>query len=143
MDRPILQPGVKFLGLIVQLAKRYKGGGKKWTSHATDWINDVNTSVKKFHNFAISRGHSVTESDFINIFPDSEPFIIETGCDFTPQLRSIAEKEGVPVLYLDQDICRKHNKYVDLNKEDGQYALSLESIKESYKKIATGLLALK
>ena len=57
---------VKFLGLVVQLAKRFKGGGKQWTTHATEWIKEVNGSVKKFHKFALQRGHSVTESEFKN-----------------------------------------------------------------------------
>lgn len=133
---------VKFLGLIVQLAKRYKGGGKKWTTHATEWINDVNVSVTKFQQFALSRGHALTDSEFKKIFTTSNPFVIETCCDFTPQLRSIAEKEGIPVLYLDQNICKKHNNRVDITKQNGQYTLSLTSVTESYKKIVDGLLLL-
>jgi chromosome partitioning protein len=134
---------VKFLGLVVQLAKRYKGGGKKYTSQSEDWIKEVNISVNRFHKFALTRGQSITEEQFKNIFIGATPFIIEKCCDFTPQLRSIAEKEGVPVIYLTQDICRKHNKKVDITMEKGQYKMSLDSIKESYHNIAENLIKLK
>lgn len=134
---------VKFLGLIVQLAKRYRGGGRNYTTQSEDWIRDVNNSVNRFHQFAIGRGKSISESEFKELFIDSDPFIIEKCCDFTPQLRSIAEKEGVPVIYLTQEICKKHSKLVNITRENGQYKMSLDSIKESYAKIAAGILRLK
>jgi cellulose biosynthesis protein BcsQ len=137
-----LSMNVKFLGLVVQLAKRYKGGGKRYTSQSEEWISDVNVSVNRFQNYALQRGKAITEIEFRKIFKKSEPFIIEKCCDFTPQLRSIAEKEGVPVINLTQDICRKHNKLVDITKENGQYKMSLDSIKESYNNIAQNLLNL-
>lgn len=133
---------VKFLGLVIQLAKRYKGGGKKYTTQSEDWINDVNNSVLKFQQFALQRGKSITAEEFTKIFQNAYPFVIEKCCDFTPQLRSIAEKEGVPVIYLTQIICKKHNKNVDITKKDGQYKLSLDSIKESYQNIARNLVNL-
>lgn len=134
---------VKFLGLVVQLAKRYKGGGKNYTTQSEDWVKDVNNSVNRFQQFALGRGKSISETEFKDLFINSDPFIIEKCCDFTPQLRSIAEKEGIPVIYLTQEICRKHNKQVDITKENGQYRMSLDSIKESYAKIANGILRLK
>jgi len=133
---------VKFLGLIVQLAKRYKGGGKNYTSSTTAWIGDVNNSVKEFQKYALNTGHSINEDEFRSIFPNRDPFIIELCCDFTPQLRTIAEKEGVPVIHLTQNICKKHNKSVDITKKDGQYKMSLDSIKESYNNITENLIRL-
>jgi chromosome partitioning protein len=137
---------VKFLGLVVQLAKRFKGGDNKFTTSTESWINDVNESVKRFQkDLAIRTAGSmvVSEEVFKSIFPDSDPFIIEKCCDFTPQLRSIAEKEGIPVIYLTQDICSGHNKRVDITKQDGQYKKSFDSIYESYCNIAKSFLNLK
>ena len=137
---------VKFLGLIVQLSKRFKGGGSNYTSTAESWIKEVNKSVTKFQKFAISRGMSITDSEFSSAFTGSSPFVIEKCCDFTPQLRGIAEEAGIPVLYLDQPTCKdynkKYSKQVDITTENGQYKMSMDSVKESYNTISEGLLRL-
>lgn len=125
---------VKFLGLIVQLAKRFKGGGTNYPTTAEAWIKEVNKSVTKFQKFALTRGMSVTDEEFNNIF--------EKCCDFTSQLRGIAEEAGLPVIYLDQSICREHNKQVDITRENGQYKMSMDSVIESYNTISDGLLRL-
>jgi hypothetical protein len=144
----------KFLGLVVQMAKRFNGGaqaekeieGTSFTKSAEKWIKDVNESVRRFQQFAAQRGMSISEEEFKNIFNESNPFIIEKCCDFTPQLRSIAEKAGVPVVHLSQPLCNKHKdsktSQVDITKETGQYAISFNSISNSYNKIADGLTRL-
>ena len=74
------------------------------------------------------------------------PIIIQKCCDFTSQLRSIAEKAGVPVVYLTQEICNRYKDsrtvVVDITKENGQYAISFKSISDSYNNIADGLIKL-
>lgn len=138
-----LSLNVQFLGLIVQLAKRFHGGGeKKFTSAAEAWIGEVNTSVKRLQAFLAKKSMSISAPEFQSIFREHVPFVIEKCCDFTPQLRSIAEKEGIPVIYLTQDVCRKHNKTVDINKEKGQYKKSFDSITKSYENISSGLIEL-
>lgn len=130
---------VKFLGLIVQLAKRYSGGGAKYSSQAESWITEVNSSVQKFCN---SNSHVIARDEFRKIFPTAEPYIIEKCCDYMSKLRGIAEKEGIPVVKLTQETCRKHDKTVDITKKDGQYTRTMQSIKESYENIANGLINL-
>lgn len=140
----------KFLGLVVQLAKRFSGGSvdenTSFSSSTEKWVEDVNNSVRKFQTFAIQRGMSISEDEFRNTFTDSNPFIIQKCCDFTPQLRSIAEKAGIPVVKLTQEICNKYkdskNRKVDITKEDGQYTRSIISVSTSYNRIADGLLKL-
>lgn len=140
----------KFLGLVVQMAKRFSGGSiqetTKFSKSAEKWIEDVNNSVKRFQQFAMQRGMSISAEEFTQFFGnDSIPFIIQKCCDFTSQLRSIAEKAGVPVVHLTQEICNKHKdsgQMVDITKEDGQYARSFTSISNSYQKIADGLIKL-
>jgi hypothetical protein len=88
---------------------------------------------------------AITEAEFGRIFSGSTPFIIQKCCDFTPQLRSIAEKAGVPVVALTQELCNKYKDSgttVDIRKEKGQYAISFESISASYNSIANGLVEL-
>lgn len=139
----------KFLGLVVQMAKRFQGGsvqeGTSYSKSTEKWVADVNTSVKRFQQFAIQRGMSVSEEKFKEVFGiDSTPFVIEKCCDFTPQLRSIAEKAGVPVVHLTQELCNKYkdSNQVDITKEAGQYTRSLKSISDSYNKVADGLVQL-
>jgi cellulose biosynthesis protein BcsQ len=139
----------KFLGLVVQMAKRFNGGsvkeGTSFSKSAEKWIDDVNSSVKKFQQFAMARNMAISQEEFLKIFSNSEPFIIEKCCDFTPQLRSIAEKAGVPVVHLTQELCNKYKdskSEVDVTKENGQYAISLNSIKDSYSNIANNLMRL-
>ncbi len=137
----------KFLGLVVQMAKRFNGGAikesdTKFSKSAQKWINDVNISVKDFQKFALDRGKAITDSEFKAYFDNSDPFIIATCCDFTAQLRSIAEKAGIPVIKLTQDICDKFKdsgSNVGITKEDSQYTISFNSIKKSYTAIAQGL----
>ena len=139
----------KFLGLIVQMAKRFNGGsnleGATSFSKSTEkWISDVSDSVRKFQQFAALRNMAVSEEEFKNFFgEDSNPFIIQKCCDFTNQLRSIAEKAGIPVVHLTQDICNKYKdsgSSVDITKENGQYTKSFNSISSSYGLIADGLI---
>lgn len=142
----------KFLGLVVQMAKRFNGGsvkeeGTAFSKSAEKWIEDVNTSVKKFQQFAALRNISISEDEFRAIFgTNSNPFIIQKCCDFTSQLRSIAEKAGVPVVHLTQDLCNKYKDsktmVVDITKPKGQYAISFKSISDSYGKVADSLIAL-
>lgn len=143
----------KFLGLVIQMAKRFSGGdineseGTSFSRSAEKWINDVNNSVKRFQKFAMQRDMSISEEEFKNFFGgESIPFIIQKCCDFTQQLRSIAEKAGVPVVHLTQELCNKHKDSktaaVDITKENGQYTRSFKSILASYQSIAEGLTSL-
>lgn len=139
----------KFLGLVVQMAKRFNGGsiqeGTSFSKSAEKWISDVNNSVKRFQQFAMLRNMSISEEEFKKFFgTESIPFVIQKCCDFTSQLRSIAEKAGTPVVHLTQEICNKYkdsqSAVVDVTKENGQYAISLKSITNSYNNIADGLI---
>lgn len=145
----------KFLGLVVQMAKRFSGGklkneeinNKKNFSQSTEkWIDDLNDSVMKFQKWAFRSGMSIADDEFINIFNGSKPFIVQKCCDFTPQLRSIAEKAGVPVVNLTPELCRIHkdskSAMVDIESVTGQYAKSFKSISSSYNAIADGLIKL-
>jgi cellulose biosynthesis protein BcsQ len=146
----------RFLGLVVQMAKRFTGGNLKneatknnqtnFSQSTEKWIEDLNVSVTRFQKWAFRSGMSISEEDFIDIFNESEPFIVQKCCDFTPQLRSIAEKAGVPVVNLTPELCRiyKDSKgaLVHIDKPTGQYTKSFKSISDSYNSIADGLIKL-
>jgi len=141
----------KFLGLVVQMVKRFNGGvdsenTTRFSSSTEKWIEDLNKSVKKFQRFALQREMSISEEEFKKYFVNGHPFIISKCCDFTPQLRSIAEKAGVPVVKLTQELCTKYkdsNSQVDITKEKGQYRRSFDSIVKSYSDVVDGLIKLK
>jgi hypothetical protein len=102
----------------------------------------VNTSVRRFHTYAMERDKAISREEFIQIFWDeSPPFIIEKCCDFTQNLRGIAERAGIPVIYLTQEIC---GSVVDISSDgpNAQYAKSFKSINTSYRRIAHSLLQL-
>ena len=140
---PGLNLKVQFLGLVVQLAKRFRSsGGGKFPKATESWIEEVNTSVKRLQTSLAKKNMSIGLPEFRDIFPEHNPFVIEKCCDFTPELRGIAEKEGVPVICLTQDICRKHNKQVVINSGNGQYKKSFDSITESYENLSNGLIKL-
>lgn len=143
----------KFLGLVVQMAKRFNGGlknevssgGTAFSKSTEKWISDVNDSVRKFQQFASLREMSISDEEFKKVFDNAQPFVIQKCCDFTPQLRSIAEKAGVPVVKLTPALCKEHKDSgttVDIEKPTGQYAISFKSISDSYNSIADGLIKL-
>nr|VFK42526.1 MAG: Cellulose biosynthesis protein BcsQ [Candidatus Kentron sp. TC]VFK43289.1 MAG: Cellulose biosynthesis protein BcsQ [Candidatus Kentron sp. TC]VFK56932.1 MAG: Cellulose biosynthesis protein BcsQ [Candidatus Kentron sp. TC] len=129
----------KFLGIVVQLAKRFASGAREYSKSTESWAQDLNESIRKFVDFAAASSRSVTEKEFKRLFPKRTPFIIEKCCDFTPKLRSIAEKEGVPVIYLTDDICKKHDKQVNIKNKQTQYSKAFNSIGASYREIAKNL----
>lgn len=134
---PSLSLNVKFLGLVIQMAKRFK-----WYSAATEqWVSDINNSAKNFHKYAIETGRAISDKEFWDIFWENQtPFVIEKCCDFTPNLRWIAEKNGIPVIYLTQEICWPTD--ISSDSPNAQYAKSFKSINESYRSIAAGLIKL-
>ena len=138
---------VKFLWLVVQLAKRFNWWGRAnmdgFASATEEWIVDVNKSVKNFHTYAMRTDNAILEEEFQRIFWEaSKPFIIEKCCDFTQKLRTIAEKEWVPVIYLTQEICKKHDTQVDVTKSTWQYYKALTAINTQYRRIAECLIKL-
>ena len=136
---------VKFLGLVVQMAKRYSGGGNSnsnFTQKTEDLVRDLNVSVTNFVDYMSSTRKSVTETEFMSYFqkhlPDAQAFIIEKCCDFTPKLRTVAEKEGIPVISITPSLAKKNGCNIEI--ENGQYKRSYESINKSYRSIAKALL---
>nr|VFJ52458.1 MAG: AAA domain-containing protein [Candidatus Kentron sp. DK] len=136
----------KFLGIVVQLAKRFNSGAVTeatgYTKSTESWIDDVNESVKKFVSYASLRTMAITQEEFFGVFPDRTPFVIEKCCDFTPKLRAISEKEGIPVIHLTQEICSRHDRKTSITSDKSQYCLSFNSISQSYRSIARNLLNL-
>lgn len=164
---------VKFLGVVVQMAKRYKSEG---SSATTRWIAESNSSIKRFVDYAATvRRFAISDAEFNQICTNegahgykSQPFIIEKCCDFTQMLRGIAEHFGIPVIYLTQDLCKRYvkeynamaEKYNELladteqkmkktqlamitGDKDLQYKITFESICKSYRKIAADLTNIK
>ena len=145
-----LDKRVKFLGIVVQMAKRFQGGSRHnmdgFSQSTERWVADLNKSVVAFYQGAQPLGNTVTEAEFQNFFPDSTPFTIEKCCDFTPKLKSVAESCGVPIIYLTEDMCKEYSKKeettVSISTEGWQYQKSFHAINQQYRGIADNLLNL-
>jgi chromosome partitioning protein len=141
----IAQKGIsanpKFLGLVVQLAKRYKANklDTGYSKAAENWIGEVNQSVKRFVDY-IGRDSCISEKEFYKLFDGREPYIIEKCCDYMSNLRNASEKEGVPVIYLTDAMCRKHK--VNVFEENKGHYDAFNSVKQSYMSIAESLTKL-
>ncbi len=97
----------KFLGAIINMAKRFENeDGSKVTIYAENWREKLNESIKKFYQQSLDLERTVTREEFKKIFDESEPFIIKELCDFTGQIRNIAEIAGIPVVNLTNDTVK-------------------------------------
>jgi len=139
---------VKFIGTVVQMAKRYTGGSNPsgFSAATVNWVKTLNSRARPFQNWMMSIGKSISEEEFAAIFPDHEPFVSAICCDFTPQLRGIAERAGVPVINLTQDLCNEYKPTgaaVDIiTNPKGQYKISFDKINEQYRGLAEKLAQL-
>jgi len=137
---------VKFLGAIFQMAKRFNRDDEvigdadksnKFAKHVNVWVDKINDSAIKFQRDAIKEGSAISVDEFKNIFSNSDkPFIIEKCCDFTPQLRSLSDKYGVPILAL--NLIKEGKGCLNMR----QYQMALEETQIAYKNIAEGLIKL-
>jgi hypothetical protein len=46
------------------MAKRFKG----FSAATEQWVQDVNTSVRRFHTYAMERDKAISREEFIQIF---------------------------------------------------------------------------
>lgn len=129
----------KFLGIIVQQAKRYKS----YSQATVSWAVMLNERLENYKNYAVDVDRIVSATEFSNIFNGKSPYVIEMCYDFTANLRSVAEKAGVPVIHLTQELC---NKYKEKNKPaaditgETQYNISFTATCESYDRISSSLI---
>lgn len=96
----------KFLGICVQMAKKQdKPNNKDGITHAhyewSEGINDVITPFFDRHKYCKTK-------EFEAIFEKSNHYIISRCIDVAPELRSIAERCGKPVIAITQDDCEKY-----------------------------------
>lgn len=148
----------QFLGIVVNMAKRFKREGQEGratTIYAEKWRDRINNSIDKFYKYAIDNSRILTKSEFQDVFNKSSPFIISEVCDFTGQIRSIAEITGVPVIDLNNEIikdgCNKYNKNIGdydkkmspftiekvrKNTKEDHYKRAFQELTESYNYIA-------
>ena len=131
---PDFKDRVKFIGCVVQMAERYE---------TTKWFDNLGQRIKPFQEWMLATGHSISKDEFNSIFEEKTPFIAEACCDFTEQLRNIAEKAGVPVINLTQELCNKYKpaeSSVDITTNlDSQYKISFNRISKQYNCLAQNI----
>ncbi len=125
----------KFLGIIIQLGKRWKSGNAK---HTEEWKKIVNEGISEFVKFQSS--NSIDKDDFRKIFSgeESSPYIISTYDDFTPKLRSIAEDKGTAFVALKESDLPQSNA----NENNNQYLKSWQSMQKTNEYICQSLIKL-
>jgi chromosome partitioning protein len=144
----------KFLGIIINKAKRFKQGDSTDTTiYAQQWRDKINISVDRFYRYAMDNNRTLSKDEFIKIFSNSLPFIISEVCDFTGQICNISEATGVPVLDLTNDIIKDGSAKGGLspfsitsNKEGDKknhYQKAFAELTESYTYIASSFINLK
>jgi len=145
----------KFLGLIINMAKRFEDSeGKKVTIYAERWRKKLNDVLDKFYIDMYETKRIVSKPDFKKIFSDKNPFIIQEICDFTGQIRNISELAGCPTVDLNQNIINKavtefninKNKIseekerdmakIDISNKNSHYHKAFTEARESYNYIA-------
>ena len=147
---------VKFLGMVVQQAKLYKGTAQS----SQIWIDYLNDSLHGYMQFARKVNRIIEEDDFCSIFQKQRdnkrpnPYIIEMCYDFTGKLRHIAEEIGIPVIHLNKDNCAKYKVRVIRKVKDSEerkaeeipildsvgYGRNIQETCDSYQRIAENLI---
>lgn len=133
---------VKFLGLILQQAKRYKA----YSAATERWTHEINKRLDEYARYALDRNRIITATEFKTVFTGQSPYIIEKCYDFTANLRNVAETAGIPVIQLTQDLCNnfknlnKRNQAPDITTPDSQYKRAFDETCLSYKRIASSLI---
>lgn len=115
----------KFIGMILQLGKRFKSGN---AAHTNQWKEILNNGLEAFINSNLS--NSINKNEFKNIFKDSKysnPYIIAIYVNFTDKLRSISESKGLPFVALTQEDLPKETARKD---RDKQYLKTWNSMQE-------------
>lgn len=139
------KPRVESLGVVMQMAKRFKTKGKTpmdeiYSIHAASWTRKINEEMKSAHATLFNSRQSITKEVFETHFgTKNDPFILEMFCDFTAKLKGFADDEGVPITQLDKV---EGNKKLTSALNMSQYKNALASTKESYNSIANSLISI-
>lgn len=143
----------KFLGIVINVAKRFKkGNAREVTIYAEQWREKINVSVDKYCKYALDSDRVLPKDKFKDVFLKSSPYIISEICDFTGNLRSVSEITGIPIVDLDNNIVRDGCEKLGIRKftiekvrkntKDDHYKRAFLEACESYNYIAESLMKL-
>lgn len=138
----------KFLGIVVNKAKKYETERQTVAHYSRKWRDKLNDSISKFYKYMNDHERTINKDQFKKIFAGQEPFLIEEIFDYAGNLRSVAEFAGVPVVKIrQQDVAnaykeKKISSSFSLNQEGEHYADVYKGVCDSYKKIASGICKL-
>jgi cellulose biosynthesis protein BcsQ len=140
----------KFLGIVVNKAKKYETEKQSVAHYSGKWRDKLNDSISKFYKYMNDHERTINKDQFKKIFAGQEPFLIEEIFDYAGNLRSVAEFAGVPVIKLkQQDVTNTFKeKKISTNfsltqgGSNDHYADVYKEVCDSYKKIASGICKL-
>lgn len=128
-----------YLGCIVNMTKKYNNEEDKVPQYNKEQKEKLNSALKKFVK---NRFINVLTKDFSYYFLNQIPYIINDVRHFTGKLGDIAEKNGISVYELTNDITKEYN--VDIESEDNKntYAPNFKDFKKTITEIADGFIKL-
>ncbi len=140
----------KFLGIVVNKAKKYETEKQSVAHYSRKWRDNLNDSISKFYNYMNDHERTINKDQFKKIFVGQEPFLIEEIFDYAGNLRSVAEFAGVPVVKIkQQDVANAYKEKkistpfsLSQGGSNDHYADVYKGVCDSYKKIASGICKL-
>ena len=108
-----------YLGCIVNMTKKYNNKTDKVPQYNKEQKERLNSALKKFVK---NRFINVLTKDFSYYFPNQIPYIINDVRHFTGKLGDIAEKNGISVYELTNEIVKPYS--IDIENE--------KNLKETY-----------
>ena len=129
-----------YLGCIVNMTKKYRNRENKVPKYNIEQKEKLNDALK---NFVKNRFLNVLSVDeFSRFFPNQTPYIINDVRHFTGKLGDIAEKNGISVYELTNDIVKIDNINIEDESNENSYAPNFKDFKSTIDDIAEGFIKL-
>ena len=128
-----IQANPKFLGIVSQNFRPRQSNGDGVVASFSEWEKRINVSALSLYEKLDKLKMTVSREDFINYFPNSEPFLIDKIPDLN-QLKTVSEEYGLPIFALST---------TDLTKEglnQSHYNTQIANLEKALQKIADGIM---
>ena len=129
-----------YLGCIVNMTKKYNNKQDKVPQYNKEQKEKLNSALKKFlkNRFV----EVLTGEQFCKYFENQEPYIINDVRHFTGKLGDIAEKNGISVYELTNEIVRRYSIDIENEENKNTYAPNFKDFKKTITEIADGFIKL-
>ncbi len=129
-----------YLGCIINMTKKYNNEKSKVPRYNIEQKEKLNLALKEFIKNRFINVFNVDE--FSCYFPNQTPYIINDVRHFTGKLCDIAEKNGISVYELTNEIVKECNVNIDNENDKNSYAPTFKDFKKTITEIADGFIKL-